>query len=181
MAKKKAAPEATAETKAPETTAAAPEAGKEKKKQVYLNRIPEGMVHERTAKESGKKFYSVGVNMIHEGQAIVGNVMVPKSFVQESTRFQGNQKVPNPGFKDVRLGDPDYKMSVTVGPQDPTTGQYPHVEMTAAEVQAAHAEAQKQYNAQKAAKAKGERETPATPAAQAEAPEAEAQSDGLGE
>lgn len=174
MAKKK--PEAAP---APAETQAQAPAAEPKQKQVYINHIPDAMIHYRHSEKTGKDYASVGVNMMRDGERIVGNVLVPKGFVVDSTRFQGNQKVPNPGFKDVRLGSPDYEMNVTIGPKQ-ADGTYPQVKMTAAEIQEARAEADKAYKAEKAAKAKESdgRGVPETPAAENEGPAAE--NDGLG-
>ena len=170
MAKKKpeAAP-APAEAQAP--------AAESKQKQVYINRIPEAMIHYRHSEKNNKDYASVGINMMRDGERIVGNVLVPKSFVVDSTRFQGKERVDNPGFKDVRLGNPDYEMNVTIGPKQPD-GTYPQGKMTAAEIQASHEEADKAYKAEKAAKAKEAegREVPETPAAEGQ----QVENDGLG-
>lgn len=172
MAKKKPATkaadvEAAATTPAPEVPAAG-----DKKPQVYLNRISEKMIHTVHSEKTGKDYARVGVNLMQDGQRVTGNILVPTAFVQDSTRFQGNERVPNPGFKDVRLGAADYKINVTLGKND--DGTFKQVEMTAAEIKESAAEATKAYRAEKKMEAGKDRPVPEAPAA-----EAEAQNDGL--
>lgn len=161
----------------PEAQAAAPAAAPEapaaegKQPNVFLNRISEKMIRPVNNTKDGKDWTSVSFGIAGpDGNQTVGSILVRSNQVMDSTRKgANNERVPNPGFKNVLLGQPNQHYNVSLNQKD-AEGNYITNRMSAGDIKTAVEEANKAYRAQKKAEKNGKAvDAPAVEEQQAEA------------
>ena len=86
--------------------------------------------------KTGKDYAQVGINLLHNGETIVGRILVGLGAVKDSK---------NSPFKTVLIGDPSREIKVTVRANE--DGTYEQVTMTAEELKAANKAARDAYKA----------------------------------
>ena len=159
----------------PEAVNPAPEAAEaevdEKKGGVFLNNISEKLIKDREkTKDDGTKKALKAVSFNYgtdeNGKNIMGSFVVNPGQIRESHRIGKDRKQePNPGYKNILLGQPGKEINVSLSVKDPATGEYKNVRMPVEEIKARNEEARKVFKAaQKAGKA-----APDAPAPEAEA------------